>query len=78
MNHCLQVYDPSLGTWSEGPSLLNPRSVFALVASDKKLYAIGGGIGVEERPYYVLLFSPRRATNNTGYWRRVAQNKREY
>ncbi len=37
------IYDPATGTWTDGPSMMTPRRLFAAVlGSDGFIYAIGG------------------------------------
>ena len=39
----VQVYDPILDSWSDGPSMSEPRSVFTVIhGSDDRLYIAGG------------------------------------
>jgi N-acetylneuraminic acid mutarotase len=41
----VEIYDPSSGLWSSGPSLPTPRAVLAVArGSDGSIYAMGGGV----------------------------------
>jgi hypothetical protein len=40
-----EKYDPRTNTWTEIPSMRTPRSRFATVIMDDKIFAIGGSTG---------------------------------
>uniref|UniRef100_A0A1B6D328 BTB domain-containing protein n=1 Tax=Clastoptera arizonana TaxID=38151 RepID=A0A1B6D328_9HEMI len=56
-------FDPTDQTWSSMPSLLHPRTQFALIACKDKLYAIGGKDHKDRFLKSVEMYDP-----STGHW----------
>jgi hypothetical protein len=43
----VQIFNPSLGVWSSGASMLDPRDLLAAVPFNGSIYVIGGGAGTD-------------------------------
>jgi len=43
----LEIYDPSTDSWTDGPSMLTPRSHFGTAVVGDRIYTIGGWDGID-------------------------------
>jgi N-acetylneuraminic acid mutarotase len=64
----LEMYDPASDTWTVLPPMLIPRSEFALVASNGKLYAIGGYYSDPQGQTYQWLNTVEAYDPVSGIW----------
>ena len=49
----VEIYDPVSDTWTAGPSLNQPRMLFAMATADDRVWAIGGeSDGGDDRTFY--------------------------
>jgi DNA-binding CsgD family transcriptional regulator/N-acetylneuraminic acid mutarotase len=62
----LEIYDPRLDAWEQGESLPEPRSAYALIAYEGRLYLFGGWDGEEARNE-VYMYQPGSAAE-PGRW----------